>query len=576
MKYSESAFDGLTPWPEDFSQLYLKQGYWGNLNLTQWLRQNISKRKDSLVLSGPGIDGQDQHFTGGDILREVDILARNLLALGLSRGEKAVVQMGNTNVFILVLFALFELGVIPVMALPGHGFREIKHFLELTQARIWVVGHQEGNLHYSELATQLKDAVPSLAHIIVDTDKADTNDYHLLANLLNPGHQASINFHNITEDNLLAGHQADPASIALLLCSGGTTGLPKLIPRTHRDYIYNATSSAEVCGLSNEDGYLVALPAAHNFPLACPGILGALSAGAKVVMCDSPSPDIAYEWVDKTGATVTALVPPLVRIWLQNAKLGIEAPNTLRMLQVGGSRLDTGIAKRVRKELGCNLQQVFGMAEGLLNFTRASDPEFLVNSTQGRPLSAHDEIRIVDLNGKEVPRGSRGELWTRGPYTLRGYYKDKTANNKSFSEDGYYQTGDIVRQLSTGYIIVEGRLREVIRRGAETIPAESLEAVLITHADILDAAIIGLPCERLGQQVCAVLVLEKTVTTELTLAGIRNFLIEQGVARFTLPDSIHCIEKLPLTAVGKVAHQKLIARFTVPSPSSKQEGVNLS
>ncbi|MBJ7536593.1 (2,3-dihydroxybenzoyl)adenylate synthase [Marinomonas transparens] len=551
-----AALDGLTPWPEELAETYCKGGCWQKQNLASWFTEKVSN-KENIVLSGLGIDGKPQDLTGKELHLCVQALAQGLAKLNIQPSEKVVLQMGNTNSFVITLFALFELGAIPVMALPGHRYREIEHFLNLTKARTWIAGDNEENSPIPDLAVKLKEGVPSLQNIILD--KQDTGPFHSLGSLLE-------NNEILESTNL--GHAADPAGIAVLLCSGGTTGLPKLIPRTHRDYLFNAKASAEVCELDEKDGYLVALPAGHNFPLACPGILGAFEQGARVVMCPSPSPDIAYQWITDTNATVTALVPPLVRVWLQNAELGFETPSTLRLLQVGGSRLDADLAQRIPNELGCKLQQVFGMAEGLLNFTRSKDPDLLVQKTQGRPLSELDEIRIVDNQGQDVPSGQRGELWTRGPYTLRGYYKDQKANDSSFSADGYYKSGDLVRRLSSGHLIVEGRIKEVIRRGAETIPAESLETHLSLHSEIKAAAVIGLPCERLGQQVCAVLVNQKETGPTLTLNEVRHFLIEEGVAHFMLPDSIEYVPELPFTAVGKVAYQQLISTFSNPSPKT--------
>ena len=546
MTHNDPAFDGLTPWPDDLVQRYRAQGIWGDTNLADWLEAALAPRLDDLVLSGPGFPGnQWQDLTGKELLALVKRMATGLGHLGLSPGDRVVMQIGNTNAFVVTLFALFKLGVIPVMALPGHRRREIEHFVRLAKARAWLASEGDAGMDFRDLGAQLRDAVPELEHIIIDTPSPGA--HRTLASLLDG------------DAGDLPAYSADPAGIALLLCSGGTTGLPKLIPRTHRDYLYNARASGGVCELTAADRYLVALPAAHNFPLACPGILGAFSAGARVVMCPAPSPEIAFDCIARSGATVTALVPPLVRVWLEHATLVAPPPASLRLLQAGGARLDAALAKRVRAELGCALQQVFGMAEGLLNYTRATDPDLLVQNTQGRPLSDLDEIRIVDPDGQDVAPGKRGELWTRGPYTLRGYYKDDDANRRSFSPDGYYRSGDLVRQLSSGHLVVEGRVREVIRRGAETVSVEALETLLASHPAIKDVAVVGLPCERLGEQVCAVLVRAGDDTQPPGLGELRNFLIDQGVARFMLPDTLAFIDKLPMTAVGKIARQQLIA-----------------
>lgn len=572
---SDPAFDGLTPWPEALVANYCQEGIWGHANMGTWLGEKLSARAQELVLSGPGFAGTPwQELTGGELLQQINLMAGGLRDLGLSRGDRVVLQMGNSNAFVITLFALFTLGVIPVMALPGHRRREIEHFIRLTDARAWLASEGDAGMDFRELGTQLRAAIPELDHIVIDALHA--GPHRKLSSLLRSPLNGTNNGKDNSTDNSatqMDGHSVDPAGIALLLCSGGTTGLPKLIPRTHRDYLYNAAASAEVCALGPDDCYMVALPAAHNFPLACPGLLGALHAGARIAMCPAPSPEMAFSCIERARATVTALVPPLVRVWLDYAGEIAALPECLRLLQVGGARLDAGTAKRVRPELGCALQQVFGMAEGLLNYTRAHDPDVLVQSSQGRPLSPFDEIRIVDADGVDVPPGKRGELWTRGPYTLRGYYKAEEANRRSFTADGYYRSGDLVRQLSTGHLVVEGRIREVIRRGAETVSVEALEALLVQLDAVKDVAVVGLPCERLGEQVCAVLVLADEAAPKPTLSEVRTFLIEEGIARFMLPDSLEFADQIPLTAVGKIARQQLITLIQQSRKNSEPQGV---
>nr|WP_316043585.1 AMP-binding protein [Actinomadura sp. CNU-125] len=214
-----------------------------------------------------------------------------------------------------------------------------------------------------------------------------------------------------------------PADVGVFLLSGGTTGLPKLIPRTHRDYVYNLEASAKVCGFGPGTVYLVVLPAAHNFALACPGILGVLATGGTVVLAPSGSPDEAFPLIERERATVCAVVPPIALLWLDAVSWAEEDVSSLELLQVGGAKFAAERAAEVPETLGCRVQQVFGMAEGLLNYTRLDDPRDIVEQSQGRPLSPADEIRIVDENGADVAPGEIGELLTRGPYTLRGYYR---------------------------------------------------------------------------------------------------------------------------------------------------------
>ncbi len=152
--------------------------------------------------------------------------------------------------------------------------------------------------------------------------------------------------------------------------SGGSTGLSKLIPRTHDDYIYSVRESARICGLTPASVYLAALPIAHNYPMSSPGFLGALYAGATVALSPSPSPDVAFPVIERERVTITGVVPPVAMIWLEAAAGTPSDLSSLEVLQVGGAKLATEVARRVKPTLGCTLQQVFGMAEGLVNYTR--------------------------------------------------------------------------------------------------------------------------------------------------------------------------------------------------------------
>ena len=167
-------------------------------------------------------------------------------------------------------------------------------------------------------------------------------------------------------------------------------------------------------------------------------------------MLPSPEPERSFATIAAEGVTVTAAVPAVAQRWLRHAREhGASQLRTLRLLQVGGARLADEIARQVRPVLGCTLQQVFGMAEGLLNYTRLDDPEDVICTTQGRPLSEGDEVRLVDAFEYDVPEGEPGSLLTRGPYTPRGYYRAAEQNARAFTADGWYRSGDIVRRLPT-------------------------------------------------------------------------------------------------------------------------------
>ncbi len=533
--------DGYTPWPEDVAQRYVRDGYWRDESLGELLRGWAERSRDATaVVSG------EERISYAELDRRADETAIGLRALGIRPADRVVVQLPNTADFVLVLFGLIRCGGVPVLALPAHRRTEIEHLISVSGAVGYVISDVHGGFDYRDLAAELSARAPSLRHVLVAGDPGSFTGLDSLGAQARSQPAAGITLPVV-----------DPAAVAVLLISGGTTGKPKLIPRTHRDYAYNARASAEVCGLTPDDVYLVCLPAAHNFPLACPGILGTLGTGGTVVLSPVPSPDVAFGLIERERATVTALVPPLVRVWIDAAEWDLRDCSSLRLLQVGGAKLDEKLARQVQPGLGVALQQVFGMAEGLLNYTRLDDPAELVMTTQGRPLSAADEIRVVDHAGMDVTPGTVGELWTRGPYTLRGYYRVPEYNATAFSPDGFFCTGDLVRQLPSGHLVVEGRTKDVINRGGENVAAAELEEHLLAHPDVAQAAVVGLRDETLGELVCAVITVAPGVERGPKLKELKAFLGDRGLARFKLPDRLVERSDLPVTAVGKIDKRRL-------------------
>ncbi|MGA8547122.1 MAG: AMP-binding protein, partial [Mycobacterium sp.] len=466
--------------------------------------------------------------------------AAGLTALGVTPGDRVLLQLPNGCEFAVALFALLRAGAIPVMCLPGHRAAELGHFAALSEAKALLIPDTASGFDYRPMAKALTQEHRGLRHAIVDGD---------------PGPFVSWSQVCAHPSRHPGPSEADPGSPALLLVSGGTTGTPKLIPRTHDDYVYNATASAEVCGLTGDDVYLVALPAAHNFPLACPGLLGALAVGATTVFLTDSSPESAFSAIARNGVTVTALVPALANLWAQATDWEPVTPTSLRLLQVGGAKLEAPDAQRIRETLTPGLQQVFGMAEGLLCYTRPGDPPELVERTQGRPLSADDELCIVDDAGRPVPDGAEGELLVRGPYTFNGYFRAESDNARCFDPNGFFRSGDLVRRRADGYLQVTGRVKDVIHRGGETIAAGDLEEHLRTHPAISSAVAVPLPDPYLGEKICAAVVF---AGRPVTLMELNDFLDQRGVAKHARPDVLTQMTALPTTAVGKVDKQAIV------------------
>ncbi|MFI0350762.1 (2,3-dihydroxybenzoyl)adenylate synthase [Actinomadura sp. 9N407] len=522
--------DGFVPWPAELEARYKDEGYWSDRLLGGVLRGDPERLA---LVAG------DDRLTYAELDRRADRVAAGFLRLGVSRGDRVVVQLPNTVSFVVVFLALVRIGAAPVLALPAHRESEIGYLCELSEARAYVIPDVDGGFDYRTMAR-----TTGVTDVVVD---GDAQEFTALADLdIDP------------DPGAVAAQRPDAADVGVFLLSGGTTGLPKLIPRTHRDYVYNLEASAEVCGFTRDTVYLVVLPAAHNFALACPGILGVFAAGGTAVLSPSGSPDEAFPLIERERANVCAVVPPIALLWLDAVSWTDEDLSSLQLLQVGGAKFAAERAAQVPEVLGCAVQQVFGMAEGLLNYTRLDDSAELVEQTQGRPLSPADEVRVVDGDGKDVPDGEVGELLTRGPYTLRGYYRAPEHNARSFSPDGFYRTGDLVRRLPTGHLVVEGREKDQINRGGDKVSAEELENHLLAHPAIHDAAVVGMPDPVMGERTCAFLVLREGGAAP-SLREVKDFLRGRGLAAYKFPDRLETIGTFPRTPVGKIDKKKLAA-----------------
>jgi 2,3-dihydroxybenzoate-AMP ligase len=529
---------GSVPWPEEFAARYRAAGYWRGEVLGDLLRPWAARDGGRTAIVAGG-----RRYSYAELDSWADRLAAGLYELGLRPGDRVVVQLPNTVQFAVVSIALFRLGALPVYALPAHRRSEITYLCEHTGAVAYVIPDVAGQFDFRTLAREVRLAVPGTAHVLVAGDPAEFTAL----------------------DELLASPRPlaapDPSDVAFFLLSGGTTGQPKLIPRTHDDYAYQIRATAQEIGFDERGVYLAALPVAHNAALGCPGLLGGLYAGGKVVLAGSPSPDEAFPLIAAEGVTLTTLMPAFLPLWMEMREL-FDVNLSGLVIEVGGAPLEPAVARRVDAELGCTLTRWFGMAEGLLVFTRRDEDAEIRATTEGWPLCPDDELRVVDEQDRPVPAGEVGELLARGPCVLRGYYRAADYNAGAFTSDGFLRTGDLVRLTPQGRLVVAGRVKNVINRGGEKVAPEEVEEHLLAHPDIREAAVLGVPDRVLGEKTCAVVVPRDGVHP--TLSSAKELLTARGVAGYKLPDRLVVVDSLPRTSLGKVDRRALRELLSEP------------
>lgn len=537
---------GVVPFPPEFAQRYRDKGYWLDRSIPAEFVEVFTKFADRVAL----IDGE-RRFTYAEIDRLSDNLALNLLELGLKPLDRVVPSLPNVAEFVLLYFALQKIGCIPIAALVSHRYSEISQFVHLSGATACVYPERQNDFQFAPMIRRIAGECPAMRFSIV-LGTPGPGEHSLTELIERPARLPRRALEEI---------KIDPTDPCIFQLSGGTTGVPKLIPRTHNDYAYNSRTAAGVCGVSGTSVLLLVLPIAHNLPLACPGIQGFLMNGGRVILGTSTRPEDIFALIARHGVTHLKVVPALL-IRLINSPAATEHDtSSLRYIQSGGQRLQPEVRLRTKELIpSVFVQENFGMSEGMLMFAQIGDPEPVRLETVGFPISPDDEVRLLDEDDNEVPFGEIGEFCARGPYTLRGYYGAPEHNARAFTSDGFYRSGDLMRQHPSGAYMVEGRKKDLINRGGEKISAEEIENLILQHEAVQNVACIAIPDPTLGERMCACVILRPGM--RLTLADLTAHLAGKEIAKFKLPERLEILEDFPLSTFGKVSKKTLVERVS--------------
>ena len=545
--------EGVVRFPQEFAARYRVKGYWEDRSLRDTFAEISARYSDRVAI----ID-RDREVTYAELDERATRLALNLLDEGLRPLDRVVIQLPNVVEFAYFYFALQKIGCIPIMALPTHRYREISQFVELSGAAACVAPVRARDFDYTELIRRIRNAHTNLRLGIILG--AAPKDFLSLTELIERKSARSA--------DELQSITIDPEDPALFQLSGGTTGVPKLIPRTHNDYVYNSKMAASVTSVGPDKILLDVLPLAHNLPLACPGLQGFLLHGGKVVLANTTRGEDIFPLIERHRITHVAVVPALLVRWINDPLIKKFDLSSLQVIQSGGQRLQPEIRRRTEELIpSVTVQENFGMAEGMLMFVRLDDAEAVRMETVGRPISPDDEVRLVDDDDNEVAPGEVGEFLARGPYTLRGYYGAPEYNARAFTTDGFYRSGDLMRQHPSGNYMVEGRKKDLINRGGEKISAEEVENLILTHPAVQNVACVPIPDPVLGERMCACVILRKG--RSLALPDLVAFLAEQEIAKHKLPERLEIMDDFLLSPFGKVSKKDLTDRI---ANKLKEEG----
>ncbi|OUC78074.1 (2,3-dihydroxybenzoyl)adenylate synthase [Gordonia lacunae] len=532
--------------PADRAAQYRASGEWSDVPLGAQLHESATRHADRAALIT--VEGA---LTYRELDTRSDQIAAGLGGLGLKPLDPVLFQATNRQSTVLAWYGAIKAGLIPVATLAQHRMHEIGHISRKVGAKAHIA---EAGLKFDlvEFARDVAKSHDTLGTILTIGAQAATEDTYRIEDLGGDIHPDAARA--FVED---VERETDSEDVVVFQLSGGTTGLPKVIPRIHAEYWNNARMYAEALGWNQSNVLAHITPVIHNAGITC-SLHGAHSVGAALILAN---PDVGPAFALMAGHGVTDIG---IGVGHYQALLTPEFDPILRTLKrsiLSGAKVPPEVFHRVDDGANRWAGQLFGMSEGMFLVSRPNDPESLRTTTVGTPIGPSDEFRILEPHSEaEMPDGTVGELCCRGAYTIPGYFDAPDHNRIAFTSDGFFRTGDLAAvHLADGrrHLSIEGRIKDLINRGGEKINAEEVEVLLMKHTDIAVASVVAMPDVRLGEKACAFLVSATGAT--LSVADVQQHMSRLGVAKYKWPERLVWVPELPKTNVGKIDKKRLRA-----------------
>jgi 2,3-dihydroxybenzoate-AMP ligase len=537
----------LVRYPDDVVERYRTAGLWGRSTVADEF-SSVARRRATHV----AVSSQEGDLTYADLDRRSDAMAAGLHDLGLSPGGRVIVQLTNRLDTIVAWYAMLKAGLVPVCTLAAHRAHEIGAISRKLEAVAHLVEHHESGFDLVQFAVEQTVGHPTMHQVLTLGAPPDAPGRRLedLEAAADPR-----TAHELVES---IQRSIDSLDVVTFQLSGGTTGVPKVIPRLHAEYWYNARVYASFRGWDETARVAHLIPIIHNAGITC-GLHAAHAVGGTLVLATA---DLDQALPVMAGARATAILIGHAHYGIVAHPLFEDAADALEQVLLSGAKVPDQVFEAFESR-GIAVGQKFGMGEGMFMCTPFDAPRSVRLTTVGLPISPEDEFKVVDPDSTdELADGEAGELLCRGPYTIRGYFDAPEINESAFTHDGFYRTGDLVRVVDLDgvrSISMEGRIKDLINRGGEKVSAEEVEGLLVKHPRVQAAAVVAMPDERLGERACAYLVVDGDA---LSMAEVQDHLHALGVAKFKWPERLETVAELPRTAVGKLDKKTLRADVT--------------
>jgi len=535
--------EGFTPYKKEDAEKYNSYRWWSGLTFGDILDRaaDIHPEKEAFV-------DRKTRLTYGEAREKTNKLAIGLMGLGIQPLDRVLVQLPNWNEFVFAYFALQKIGAIPVLLIDRYRQLEINHLISLTGATSWIVASRYKKTDYVPIINDILRENPEFKNIITVRGDRDHKPFSRLERLIEEA--------EMTEDNLarLTSRAPDPMQVAHMGPTGGTTGAPKIVPRTHNSLITGIEYCSKSWEQNNQDVNLLVGPIGHDLTFT-KGFIGSIIMLGKIIFLDSTDDKEICETIEKEKVTSIIWVPTLAQRMLQYKDLDKHDLSSLKKMHSAGGTSHPDLVKNVTKKLKMKFYNGYGATEGMTTITRTTDDLETICTTVGRPTCPYDTYKVIDQEGNELPLNTQGELVLKGPGVFTGYYNNPEENKVAFTKDGFFKTGDVATIDEKGYITLTGRIKEMINRGGESISATEIERLINRHPDVAAVAVIPMPDPLMGERVCAYI--QPKAGTQLSSNEIISFLKEQKASVLQLPERIEFIDTMPHTGAEKLDKKSL-------------------
>ncbi len=531
-----------TRYTEEMIEEYAKQGIWDGTRLCDVWEKSARDFADRIAL---GDSARRLSYREANLW--IDRLALGFLEQGLRKDDLLVVQLPNSVELTLTRVACEKAGLLCLPILRTLRHAEVEYILRTTDAAGIVTPREFHGFDHCQMVQDLRPGLPHLRYAFVAGGKVPPGFISLDDMIATPREKEY-------PADYLETRKCPSTEFSFVAHTTGTTGFPKFVEYPACCRISQARRNVDHFGITGDDVFGLLGPAAlgpNNM-----GYFGAPMVGARVALLEKFEPADAFRLIQEEKVTITCVVPTIMALMIRHPQWQDYDCSSVRYWWCTGSSMNYKIAEEVEEKLGGTVINVLGAVDfGGECVTSPQAAREVRMTTAGQPLEGVTEIRLIGDDGREVTGAGVGEIRGRGPSCVSGYFRDPETTWKTWTKDGWYSLGDLGRWDAEGNLVVVGRKKDMIIRGGQNIYPIEIESLVLTHPQVLEAAMVGYPDEIMGERACLFIVPRPGAPVDLPT--IVSFLKVKGIASFKLPERLEILDKLPLAAEQKIDKKKL-------------------